>query len=116
MAGSADFHLYPGGQFGGNTQPRAEDLQDERVARAGDLHAAPHTNAQRLEALGFFVIGGDAAYHGAGSRRQFVQSHGGNRLFNRSHNNDKINVLKSMSNSTQATVDAKKACLTSNHK
>jgi len=108
MARLADFHADARGQLGGQAQPRAENFQDERIARANQFDAAAHADAERFEALGVLVVGRDAAHHGANVRREFIQSHGGNRLFNDCHNDDKIRLPAGKSNYPLPAVDARR--------
>ena len=98
MAGLADFHAHARGQLGGQAEPRAENFQDERIARADQFHAAAHADAERFEALRVLVVGFNAAHNGADARRQFIEPHGGGRLFNGCHNDDKISFPACKSN------------------
>ncbi len=77
MTGSADFHMDARGEFGRKAEPGTENLQNKRVARANDFHPAAHTNPERLETPGIFIVCGDASHHRAGPQRQFIQPHGG---------------------------------------
>ena len=106
MAGLADFHADARGQFGGDAQPRAENFQDERIARADEFHAPAHADAERFQAVGVLVVGGDAAHDGADARRQFIEPHRGGRLVNNCHNDDKISFPPGKSNPPRAAVDA----------
>ena len=106
MAGLADFHVDARGQFGGDAQPRAENFQDERIAGADQFHAAAHADAERFQALRVLVIGGDAAHHGADARRQFIEPHRGDRLFNSCHNDDKISFPMRKSNPARGAAES----------
>ena len=106
MAGLADFHADARREFGGNAQPRAENLQDERIARPDELHASAHANPHGLKTLRVLVISADAAHHGADARRQFIEPHGGGGLVNGCHNDDKISFPAFKSNGPPPEVDA----------
>ena len=106
MAGLADFHADARREFGGHAQPGAEYLQDERIARPDELHAATHANPHGFETLRVLVIGADAAHDGADARGQFIKPHGGGGLVNGCHNDNKISFPAFKSNATPTEVDA----------
>jgi hypothetical protein len=90
MAGLADFDHDAHGEFGGQTEARAEDFQDERIANADEFKAATDADAERFEPLRVLVLGRDAAHHGTDARRQFVQPDERNGLCFGCHNENKI--------------------------
>ena len=73
MAGLADFHRHAHGEFGGETEARAENFQDKRIAGADEFQTAAHANPERFQPLRVFVVGRDATHHGADTGGQFVQ-------------------------------------------
>ena len=93
MAGLADFHPHPLGQIRRDAEARTKDLQDQRITHADQLHAPPQTDTQRLEPLRVLVIGIDLPHHGADARRQFVKPHGGGRLYDGCHTDNKIGLM-----------------------
>ena len=107
MAGLADFHPDAPGQLGGDPEPRAEDFQNERIARADELHAAAQADAERLEALRVLVVGRHAAHHGANVRRQFVEPHQRGGMVNRCHREDKISFPAGKSITSHTGFDPK---------
>lgn len=67
------FELHARGERGRQADARAENLDDERVARFDDFNLAPDAKPRRLEALDFLAVGFNAADNRARLRRKFVQ-------------------------------------------
>ena len=105
MAGLADFHADARSQLGRQAQPRTKNFQDERIARADEFHAAADTNTKRFEAVRVLVAGLNTAHNGADARRQFIEPHGGGKLVNGCHNDDKISLPAGKSNPPLAVFD-----------
>ena len=90
MAGLADFHRDARGKFGGQTEARTKNFQDERIPGANQFQPTTNANTERLEPLRVFIVGHDAAHHGADARRQCVQPDERNGLCISCHNLNKI--------------------------
>lgn len=73
MIGLADFDLHVRRQCGGQSQPRAKNLEDQRIAKLDEFHAPAEAHAERFEALHLLVVGCDLADDGADARRELIQ-------------------------------------------
>jgi hypothetical protein len=74
MPGLANLDSDAGGEFGGQSELRAENAKDERIAAFYQLDTAAHAHAEHLEALHFLVVGLNAPHDGANARHQLVQA------------------------------------------
>jgi hypothetical protein len=74
----ADFDVDMSRKVGGNSQPRAENFEDERVARLDQFHAPTETDAERFEPLHFLIVRLDIADDRTNTRRELIQPDEGN--------------------------------------
>jgi len=107
MARLADFDLHIGRERGGDSEPRAENFENERVAELDQFHAPAKAHAERLETLHLLVVGRDLADDGADARREQVQpDESGRGLISGSHNAVKVNCPTRKSTRGRRRVDA----------
>ena len=73
MIRQADFDLHIRRKRGGQSQPRAKNFEDQRVAHFDQLHATAEADAQCFEALHLLIIGRDAPDNSTDARRELIQ-------------------------------------------
>jgi hypothetical protein len=73
MTRLANFHLYAGGQAGGNPQARTENPQNQRISAPNQLDPSTDTDTHGFEPEGFFVVRPNASHHRTDPGREFVE-------------------------------------------
>jgi hypothetical protein len=73
VAGLANFDLDTAGERGGDSESRAEDLENQRVAIADEFHPPADADTQGFEAEGFFIVGINAPDDRADAGREFIE-------------------------------------------
>jgi hypothetical protein len=97
MADRTDLHAHARSEFGGKTEARTENFQDQGIARADEFDAPAQAYAKRLEALRVLVVRINLTHDGAGARRQFIEAYGGG-LGAGCHSDGKISFSTGKSN------------------